>query len=148
MTLWEFPCMLFVPFVMLLLNFFFAFCHFNYYVSWCVPPWIYPAWDSVLSVLRWLFPFPWENFQLLSLKIFSQSFPLSVLFWDSCNVNVLAFNVLPEISKTVLISLFCYMIFTILSSSLLIHSFASVIVLLIPSSVVLISVFVLLITVL
>ena len=125
--------MLFVPFALLLLHFSFDFCHFDYCVSWCVPPWIYPAWDYVLPVLRWLFPFPCENFQLLSLKIFSQAFPLSVLLWDPCNVNILAFNVLPELSKTVLISLFCYMIFTILPSSLLNHSFASVIVLLIPS---------------
>ena len=48
--------MLFVIFPLLLLifylfnscqfNFFFNFCRFDYYVSWCVPPWVYPAWDS------------------------------------------------------------------------------------------------------
>ena len=25
----------------------FNFCQFHYYVSWCVPPWVYPAWDSM-----------------------------------------------------------------------------------------------------
>ena len=23
-------------------------CQFDYYVSWCVPPWVYPAWDYAL----------------------------------------------------------------------------------------------------
>ena len=36
----------------------FNFCQFDYYVSQCVPPWIYLAWDSVLPGLGWLFPFP------------------------------------------------------------------------------------------
>ena len=42
-----------VVFPLLLLIFFFVFnfCHFNYYVSQCVPPWIYSAWDSVLPGL-------------------------------------------------------------------------------------------------
>ena len=28
----------------------FNFCQFDY-VSWCVPPWVYPSWDSVLPGL-------------------------------------------------------------------------------------------------
>ena len=26
----------------------FNFCHFDYYMSLLVPPWVYPAWNSVL----------------------------------------------------------------------------------------------------
>ena len=33
-------------------------CQFDYYGSWCVPPWVYPAWDSMLLELGRLFPFP------------------------------------------------------------------------------------------
>ena len=37
--------MLFVIFPLLLLILVFNFCLFDYYVSWCVPPWVYPVWD-------------------------------------------------------------------------------------------------------
>ena len=58
----------------------FNFCQFDYCVSRCVPPWVYPAWDSVFPGLG-LFPFPClGSFQLLSLQIFSQV--LSLFFWD------------------------------------------------------------------
>ena len=40
--------MLFVVFPLLLLIIFvFNFCPFDYYVSWYVSLWVYPAWDSL-----------------------------------------------------------------------------------------------------
>lgn len=29
----------------------FKVCQLDYYVSLCVPPWVYPAWDSLLPEL-------------------------------------------------------------------------------------------------
>ena len=45
----NFPCMLFVIFLLLFLIFNSAlnFCQFCYCVSWCVPPWVYPAWEPL-----------------------------------------------------------------------------------------------------
>ena len=40
--------------------------------------WVYPVWDSALSGLRWLFPFPcYRSFPLWSLQIFSDSLSFS-----------------------------------------------------------------------
>ena len=68
--------------------------------------------------------------------------PFSLLLGEERNVNVGAFNVIPEVSWTVLILLILFslvcstaVISTNLSSSSLIHSSASFILLLIPSSV-------------
>ena len=91
--------MLFVVFPLLVLTFYLClnFCQFDYYVSWCIPPWVYPAWDSVFPGLG-LFPFPClGSFQLLSLQIFSQVLSL-FSFWGPYNVNVCVFNVVPEVS--------------------------------------------------
>ena len=47
------------------------FYEFDYYVSWCVLPLVYPAWDS-LCFLDLIISLPMlESFQLLSLQIFS-----------------------------------------------------------------------------
>ena len=45
-TLWQFPCMLFVIFSLLLLMFL-DFCLVDNYVSRYVPPWVYPAWNTL-----------------------------------------------------------------------------------------------------
>ena len=59
-ALWEFLFILFVVFPSLLLISFFVFniCQFDYSVFWCVPRWGYPARDSALPQLGWLFAFP------------------------------------------------------------------------------------------
>ena len=82
----------------------------------------------------WLFPFPCYNI----FKYFLRPF----VSWDPYNADVGVFNVVPEVSETVLLSipsfsLFCSaaVISTTLSSSSLLCSYASVILLLIPSSV-------------
>ena len=83
---------------------------------------------------------------VISSKIFS--YPL--FFWDPCNSNVGTFDIVPEVSETVLSSFHSFyfillseIISTILSSSSLICSSASDILLFIPSIVFLISVIVL-----
>ena len=83
---------------------------------------------------------------VISSKIFS--YPL--FFWDPCNSNVGTFDIVPEVSESVLSSFHSFyfillseIISTILSSSSLICSSASDILLFIPSIVFLISVIVL-----
>ena len=39
--------MLFVIFPLLLLTFYLSFYHFDYCVSWCVPPFVYSSWNSL-----------------------------------------------------------------------------------------------------
>ena len=78
-------------------------------MSQCVPPWVHPAWDSGLPGLGWLFPC-YGSFRLLALQISSQVPSLSS-FWDPYNANVSAFNVVPEVSWTVFISLHSFSIF-------------------------------------
>ena len=85
-----------------------------------------------------------EVFNYYLLKYFLMVF-LFFFFWDSCGLNVGAFNIVPEVSEVVLISFNSFFlsdsfISTILSSTALILSSASVILLLVPSRVLLISV--------
>ena len=96
---------------------------------------ILPGVDCFLSYVR-------EVFGCNLFKYFLRPFLSLVSFWDPYNASVCVFNVIPEVSETVLISfhsfsLFCSVavISTTLSSSSLICSSASVILLLIPSSV-------------
>ena len=53
--------------------------------------------------LGWLFPSPfYRSFQVLSPQVFS--YGLSVFFfWDTYDSNVVAFNIVPEVSEVVLI---------------------------------------------
>ena len=97
--------------------FVFNFCQFDYYVSRHVSPWVYPAWDSLcfpeltdyfLSHIREVF-----NYNLF--KYFFRPF-LFLFFWDPYNLNVGAFNVVLEVSETVLNS-FHSSFFTLLFSS-------------------------------
>ena len=99
--------MLFVIFPLLLLIIFvFNFHQFDYYVSWCVSPWVDPAWNSLcfldlgsyfLSHVREVFDYNLFKYRLRSfLSLFS--------FSDPYNVNVGVFNVVPEVSWAVFIS--------------------------------------------
>ena len=85
------------PLLLLIVCFVFNFHHFDYYVSWCVPPWVYPSWDS-LCFLDLVDYFLSHIFLDLSAIISSNIFwsPLSS-FWDPYNANVGAFNVVPEV---------------------------------------------------
>ena len=61
--------------------FVFNFCQFDYYVSQCVPPWVYPAWDSLcfLDLVDYFLSHIKASFQLLSLQLFSYVLSLSLL---------------------------------------------------------------------
>ena len=55
--------------------------------------------------LDWLFPFPcWGNFQLSSLQKFFHTLFFLFFFWDPYNLNVGAFDIVPEVSETILSS--------------------------------------------
>ena len=78
-------------------------------MSWHVSPCIYPVWDSLsfldltdcfLSHIREVF-----NYNLF--KYFLSPF-LFLFFWDPYDSNIGAFNVVPDVSETVLNALFIY----------------------------------------
>ena len=116
-------------------------------MSWGVSAWVYPIWVS-LGFLDlgdyFLFHFR-AIFNYYLLKYFFMVFLLFlfVFFWDSYDLNVGAFNIVPEVSKIALnsfnsISFFFLsisFISTILSSISLILASVSVILLLVPSRV-------------
>ena len=118
-----------------------------------VSPWIYPLWDSLcfLGLVDYFLSHIREAFNYNLFKYFLSPF-LFLFFWDPYNSNVGAFNVVPEVSETVLFSffsLFCFVVVisTILSFSSLVCSSASVILVLIQFREILISFIVLFITV-
>ena len=78
----------------------FNFCQFDNCESWCVPPWDYPAWDPLcfLELVDCFLYYVWEVFSYYLLKYFLRSFLSLSSFWDPYNVNVGAFNVVPEVS--------------------------------------------------
>ena len=90
-TLWGFPCILFVAFPLsLLLCSSFNFCHFDYQLSQCVPLWVNPAWDSLHFLdLGDCFLFHVRlSFQLSCFQISSQALSLPLLLlgplWCKC----------------------------------------------------------------
>ena len=100
-TLWEFPCMIFVSFSLLLLVFFFvcSFCQFDYYVSQHIPPWVYPAWDSLcfLDFSDSFLSCVSEVFGHYLFKYFLRPFLSLFSFWDPYSVNVGVFNVVLDV---------------------------------------------------
>ena len=140
--------MLFVIFPLLLLIFYLCnCCQFDYYVSLCVPPWVYPAWDSVLmhTLLIISFPMLGKFSSIISSDIFSgPSSPSSPsgtpIMWMlmhlmSSQGSQAVFISFHSFSNIVLRQWFSPFYFPVhLNSS------ASVILLLIPSSVLFISV--------
>ena len=91
--------MLFIifPLLLLILYLVFNFCQSDYYVSQYVPPWGYPAWDSLcfLDLVDYFFSHVREVFSYYLFKYFLGSF-LFLFFSDSYRVNVDTFNVVPE----------------------------------------------------
>ena len=75
-------------------------------MSWGVSPWVYPVWDSLgfLDLGDYFLPHFREVFNYYLIKYFLMVF-LFVFFWDSYDSNVGAFNIVPEVSEMVLISL-------------------------------------------
>ena len=119
-------------------------------VSCGVSPWVYPIWDSLgsLDVGDYFLPHFREVLNYYLLKYFLMAF-LFVFFWDSYDLNVGAFNIVPDVSEVILLSFNYYYYFliffsvsfisTILSSTSLILSSVSIILVLVPSRVFFIS---------
>ena len=110
-------------------------------MSWGVSPWVYPIWNSLgfLDLGDYFLPHFREVFNYY-LKYFLMVFLVVCCFWDSYDLNVGAFNIVPEVSGIVLISSNSFSFFlsdsfisTILSSTSLILSSASLILLFVPS---------------
>ena len=84
-------------------------------MSWSVSPWVYPVWDSLgfLDLGGYFLPYFREVFNYYLLKYFLMVF-LFVFFWDSYDLNVGAFNIVPEVSEVVLISFNSFFLFSTL----------------------------------
>ena len=74
-------------------------------MSWGVSPWVYPVWDSLgfLDLGGYFFSHFREVFNYYFLKYFLMAF-LFVFFWNSYDLKVGAFDIVPEVSEVVLIS--------------------------------------------
>ena len=74
-------------------------------MSWHVSPWIYPLWDFLrfLHLINYFLSHIREVFNYNLLKYFLRSF-LLLFFWAPYNFNTGVFNVVPEVSETVLSS--------------------------------------------
>ena len=75
-------------------------------MSWGVSPWVYPVWDSLgfLDLGDCFLPHFREVFSYYLLKYFLMVFLFVFFFWDSYDSKVGAFNIVPEVSVSVLIS--------------------------------------------
>ena len=75
-------------------------------MSWGVSPWVYSVWDSLgfLDLVDYFLPHFRDVFNYYLPKYFLMDFLFIFFFWDSCDLNVGAFNIVPEVSEVVLIS--------------------------------------------
>ena len=81
--------------------------------------WVYPVWDSLgfLHLSASFLPHLEEFFDYHLLKHFLMTFLFLFFFWDTFDSNVGVFNIAPEVSEVVLISINSYLFS--LSSSLI-----------------------------
>ena len=72
-------------------------------MSWGVSPWLYPVWDSLgfLDLGDYSLPHFKEVFNYY-LKSFLMAFLFVFLIWDSYDLNVGVFNIVPEVSEVVI----------------------------------------------
>ena len=77
---------------------------------------IHRVWDSLgfLDLGDYFLPHFREVFNYYLLKFFLMAFLFVFLFWDLYDCNVEAFNILPEVSEVILISLNYFFIFSCL----------------------------------
>ena len=82
-------------------------------MSWGVSPWDYSVWDSLgfLDLSDYFLPHFREVFNYYLLKYFLMVFLFVFFFWDSCDSNVEACNIVPEVSEVVLISFSSFFLF-------------------------------------
>ena len=99
MAWWELPCVL--PFLICCFKYciyVFYFCQFDYYVSQCIPPWLYSASDSLcfLDLVDYLLSNAREVFSYYLLQYLLQSFLSPPV--GPYNVNAVPFSVVPDTS--------------------------------------------------
>ena len=78
-------------------------------MSWGVLPWVYPVWDFLgfLDLGDYFLPHFREVFNYYLLKYFLMVFLFVFSFWDPYDSNVVAFNIVLEVSEnsqTILLS--------------------------------------------
>lgn len=104
--LWEFFVYYLLLFPCYFSYFFFVFnfCQFDEYVSWFVPPWFHPVWDSLhfLDLSECFLSHVKEVFDYNIFNYFLQPFLFLFSIWDPYSVNVGAFNTVPEVSDAVI----------------------------------------------
>ena len=84
----------------------FSLWQFDQYVPWHVSPWVYPIWDS-LCLLDLIGCFLFQVGDIFNYNFFINfliPFLFLLFFWDPCNLNVGVFDIVPEVSETVLSS--------------------------------------------
>ena len=69
-------------------------------MSWGVSPWAYPVWDLLgfLDLVGYFLPHFGKVSNYYLLKYFLMVFLFVFFFWDSYDLNVGVFNIVPEIS--------------------------------------------------
>ena len=145
------PCMLSFSLFLLIFSVLYFF-QFDYYVSRCVPPWVYPSWDNYCKLLIDYFLFRVREF--FSYYHFKYSFRSFLSLFSLCPflspimcVHIILCQRSLRLPSFLFIhfSVFCSaaVISTILSSRSFIHSSTSLTLLWIPSSVLFICLFVL-----
>ena len=99
--------MLLVASPLLLLTFFLlSLCQFDQYVSWRVSPWVYPVWDSLclLDLIDYSLFHVGGIFKYNLFKSFLIPFLFLFFFWDPYNSNVGGFDIISEVSESILSS--------------------------------------------
>ena len=74
-------------------------------MSWCVSPWIFPVRDSLclLNLIDYFLFHVGEIFNYNLFKNFLIPFLFLFFFWDPYYSNVGAFDIVPEVSETILV---------------------------------------------
>ena len=69
-------------------------------MSWCVPPWVYPALDSLcfLDLVDYFLSHVSKVFSYYLFEYFLRSFLSLFSFWNPYNANIAVFNVVPKVS--------------------------------------------------
>ena len=75
----------------------FNFCQFDYYVSWCVPPWVYPETLCFLDLVDYFLSHVRGVFSYYLFKYFLESFLSLFSFWDPYKANFGTFIVVSEV---------------------------------------------------
>ena len=75
-------------------------------MSWGVLPWVHPVWDSLgfLDLGDYFLPDFKDVFNYYLFKYFPVAFLFVSFLWDSYDLNVGAFDIVPEVSEVILIS--------------------------------------------